>query len=198
MLQIFRTFLRTLPVVMAVATSASHAMDSADPSYLPPQGSGKLAAVLSGDSLHVSMFGSTYILKIRHIMAPIGPASRMEYGQPGSMAAQLELDRLCRSVGEGQVHYDAVEQGNGYLMADVTCAGVNVATYQLEKGHAWAKPDAPAAFKALQGYAKSNKVGLWEHSSMTPIAPWDWQSQTPEAVELFKQELEARDGAPSL
>jgi endonuclease YncB( thermonuclease family) len=198
MLHTFRTLLKAFPVVMMMAVGANYAIGSAspnpNPNYIPPKGSGTLITVRSGDTLHVSMLGSTYVMQIRHIRAPINAASRMEYGQAGSMTAQLELDRLCRLVGGGQVHYEAVEQGdNGILTADIECAGVNVATYMLEKGHAWAMPTAPEAFKALQNYAKSNSAGLWGRKSMIAIAPWEWERQAPSAVEQFKQDLQARE-----
>ncbi len=136
---------------------------------------GKVLYVSNGDTLIMSVSGRKEKIRFYGIDAP-------EKAQPSGLEAKefvfskirdkiikvevIDIDRYNRKI--GKIYYD-----NGkYLNEEI-----------INNGHAWwyqqyAKNDTD--LKVAEEYAKSQKLGLWQGSSI--IAPWDWRRGKRKAI----------------
>ncbi|MBL8370042.1 MAG: thermonuclease family protein, partial [Burkholderiaceae bacterium] len=65
----------------------------------------------------------------------------------------------------------------GRTVADVRCAGKDVATEQVRAGMAWVYDKYAKGYEQLypiQDAARARRAGLWADAE--PVAPWEWRA----------------------
>lgn len=131
-----------------------------------------VVGVSDGDTLLVRPEGAPpHKVRVAYIDAP-------EHEQPFGTAARKALSSLCfkRNAQINPINLDRY----GRVVAEVKCAGTDVATAQVSAGMAWVYPAyAPkqSALYGLEETARLNRQGLWRDAKPTP--PWRWRRQQP-------------------
>lgn len=132
--------------------------------------SGKVVAVLDGDTLMVIRGGHPVKVRLAEIDAP-------EKSQPFGMASKKSLAEMVKGK-QIQVKSSAVDD-YGRLIAKVRVGEVNVNHEQVRRGMAWeySRYHSNRALMALQRDAQQARRGLWEESD--PVEPSLWRKQHP-------------------
>lgn len=132
---------------------------------------GLVTQVHDGDTLTVlNEQGLAEKIRIYRIDAPELKGSGNPY-QPYASESRTSLLNLCR----GEVA-SIVRKGKSYgrTVGTVSCAGQDVAAYQVDNGNAWAyRYTATKALKNEQAKAKASSLGLWVQ--LNPIEPYLWR-----------------------
>jgi endonuclease YncB( thermonuclease family) len=130
--------------------------------------SGAVTAVIDGDTLTVvDDAKKRHRIRLAGIDAP-------QAKQPFGLSSARSLARLCYKK-TAKVEWRAKELG--FLVAEVTCDGVEVNAEQVRRGMAWVSPRQTgpgSALYELEAYARLRKVGLWADDQAIP--PWEWRS----------------------
>lgn len=135
----------------------------------------KVIAVHDGDTITV-MNDKGANEKIRLYRADAPEIAYTIYGkhvdqQPYAAESRAALASLCMSKTATLTRYG---KSYGRTVAYVSCGGVDVATYQIENGNAWAyRYTATKRLKQLQAVSKASGIGLW--ALPTPIEPRLWR-----------------------
>ena len=129
-------------------------------------------AVSDGDTLSVRC-DARRPQRVR-VAAIDAPASRQAFGRQ----AREHLVHLCfRQRAEV---YTLARDAYGRTVANVRCAGRDVAQAQVGAGLAWVSARQGAQQRqlaALQRRAQASRAGLW--SQKRPQAPWDYRRRHP-------------------
>ena len=129
-------------------------------------------AVGDGDTLTVRC-GARRPERVR-VVAIDAPELRQAWGRQ----ARENLVRLCfRQRAEV---YSLARDAYGRRLAQVRCAGKDVAQAQVGAGLAWVYTRQPAQYgdlAALQQRAQAARLGLW--SRARPMAPWEYRGRCP-------------------
>lgn len=130
-----------------------------------------VVAISDGDTLTARCGASGGYQQVKVRVAAIdAPESRQAFGQK----SRQHLAQLCfRQRAALQVRdHDSY----GRTVADVRCAGADVASAQVRAGLAWVYTPYAAAhphLAPLQQQARNSGTGLW--SQRRPLAPWDYR-----------------------
>lgn len=133
---------------------------------------GLVTSIHDGDTITVvNENGLDEKVRIAKVDTPELAGVRWGY-QPYATEARNAMVKLCSK--KIAVITPVSKDLYGRTVANVSCGGVNVATYLLDNGYAWAyRYTAPKAYKEKQLIAKNKKIGLWAVSS--PIEPLLWR-----------------------
>ena len=135
---------------------------------------GRIVRVTDGDGLIADIEGcGTLTIRLAHIDAP-------EYDQPGGLEAKEALRVLAR--GRGWQFELLKEDHYGRTIAVVSNEWQTLSDALVRTGHAWTyKRYVPTAMRnhytKLERGARQRRDGLWGGHE-TPIAPWEWRSQS--------------------
>ncbi|BEP96169.1 thermonuclease family protein [Acidovorax sp. A79] len=130
-----------------------------------------VVAISDGDTLtaRCGTPGAYRQVKVR-VAAIDAPESRQAFGQK----SRQNLARLCFRQ---RATLQAVDRDSyGRTVANVRCAGTDVATAQVRAGLAWVYTPYAAShphLAPLQQQARGGGAGLW--SQRRPLAPWDYR-----------------------
>lgn len=128
-------------------------------------------AISDGDTLTARCGAPGAYQKVKVRIAAIdAPESRQAFGQ----LSRKNVVRLCFKQ-QATVQRLEIDQ-YGRTVANVRCAGTDVATAQVRSGLAWVyTPYATAHphLAPLQRQARSNHTGLW--AQRRPLPPWDYR-----------------------
>ena len=135
---------------------------------------GKVANVIDGDSVEITVGQNTVILRLEGIDAP-EPAQN--FGKKAKeILSALVLDKTVSVKQTGDDRYGRII---GYLFLDKT----DINSKMVEDGWAWhfSKYNDEERLAKLEQAARKNKKGLWA-DTQTPVAPWDHRAKkkTPE------------------
>ena len=132
--------------------------------------------VADGDSMKVKCPARANAISVR--LAGIDAPEIVHKGfhiaeQPGGRESKASLVEMCLKQ-PATVHRTATDRRNGRMVAQVECAGLNVNSEQLRRGHAWAyMASKRSVFPKLEAKARADGVGLW--AVPNPIKPSDWR-----------------------
>jgi len=132
-----------------------------------------VVAISDGDTLtaRCGAAGAYQQVKVR-IAAIDAPESRQAFGQK----SRQHLAQLCFRQRATLQPVD--EDSYGRMVAQVHCAGKDVAAAQVAAGMAWVyTPYAQQhpQLQPLQQRARSQRLGLW--SQKRPLAPWTYRQR---------------------
>lgn len=139
-------------------------------SYLVQASDILVTRVLDGDTLQIiNEVNVLEKIRVHYIDAP-ELKSKKYPKQTYSTEARVSLAKLCLSqpilIRRRGLSYDRT-------VADISCNNVDVATFQVQRGYAWAYTNAPKRIKLLQVKAQETRIGLW--SKRNPVKPWEWR-----------------------
>ena len=138
-----------------------------------------VVAISDGDTLtaRCGAPGTYYQVKVR-IAAIDAPESRQAFGQK----SRQNLAQLCFRQ---RATLQTLETDKyGRTVANVRCAGTDVATAQVRAGLAWVYTPyvtTQSYLEPLQQQARSHSTGLW--SQRRPQAPWSYRHRQQRAKE---------------
>jgi endonuclease YncB( thermonuclease family) len=132
-----------------------------------PHWTGRVIHVVDGDTLDVLAGKQRIRVRLIEIDAP-------ESGQLESIRARQSLIQICG--GEIATVESSGRDRNGWVLARISCNGIDANAEQVRRGMAWvfdgyAKLDSP--LYALQEEARSAGRGLWAQKE--PVPPWEWR-----------------------
>ncbi len=150
--------------------------------------SGKVIAVIDGDTLLVLRDGRPVKVRLAEIDAP-------EKAQPFGMAAQKSLSEMVKGE-KVKVVSNAVDD-YGRLVGHIYVGEFNVNNEQVRRGMAWeySRFHSNKELMALQQEAQRAKRGLWAEAN--PIEPSQWRKQHPDASAKQRGASASPDHAPT-
>jgi endonuclease YncB( thermonuclease family) len=150
--------------------------------------SGKVIAVIDGDTLLVLRDGHPVKVRLAEIDAP-------EKAQPFGMASQKSLAEMTKGK-QVQVESRAVDD-YGRLVAMIRAGEVNVNHEQVRRGAAWeySRYHSNHELMALQREAQRARRGLWAEEGA--IEPSQWRKQHPNAMTAKPPTAVAPASAPA-
>lgn len=131
--------------------------------------SGQVISITDGDTLTVLVDQQQVKVRLAEIDAP-------EKAQAFGSRSRQSLTVLCHHR-PATVHPVATDR-YGRMVAKVSCAGTDAATYQVSTGMAWVFDRYAASSSPLYGLqqaAKNARLGLWADAS--PAPPWTFRMQ---------------------
>lgn len=130
---------------------------------------GLVTDVHDGDTITVQGFAQK--IRIAKIDTPELKTYKWGY-QPYGSEARTNLLNLC--LGKIATLTDIKSDRYGRFDANVSCAGVDVAGWQLSNGSAWPYHyNTPKKYKAMSDVARNKGLGLWSLSNA--IDPYFWR-----------------------
>jgi endonuclease YncB( thermonuclease family) len=131
---------------------------------------GKVIAVLDGDTVMVLRNGKPVKVRLANIDAP-------EKVQPYGKQSRQSLLELAGKK-QAQIDTQAVDQ-YGRLIGSIRVDGIDVNREQVRRGMAWeySHYHSDKTYVALQSEAQQARRGLWAQSG--PQAPWQWRKLHP-------------------
>ncbi len=170
-------------LLLLLGLSLLNGLTMAELSAAEPAFTARVIKVVDGDTLWVQKGKQTQRIRLAGIDAP---ELRQKYGEHARQA----LSELCL---DQSAHIQPRTMGRRHplpnlTLAAVRCHGQDVGLSQLRHGMAWwsrqqarFQPAAEAqAFEIAESKAQFESLGLWGDES--PLAPWEWRSQHPEAA----------------
>lgn len=156
-------FRHVLCVALACASTLANAAEF----------SGKVVAVIDGDTLLVIRDGHPVKVRLAEIDAP-------EKAQPFGMESKKSLAEMVKGK-QIKVASSAVDD-YGRLVGKVHVGEVNVNHEQVRRGMAWeySRYHSNRDLRALQAEARRARRGLWAEESA--VEPLQWRKQHPGAV----------------
>ena len=126
----------------------------------------KVEKVIDGDTVHASLEGKTYKLRLTEIDAP-------ERDQPFGRQSKVFLRELLKD-GEFDADISGKDQYGRYL-ARLYDNGVDINRKMVNEGMAWVYDFyvTDKTFYKNQQSAQQEKKGIW--SKRFPAPPWEWR-----------------------
>ena len=126
----------------------------------------KVEKVIDGDTVHASLEGKTYKLRLTEIDAP-------ERDQPFGRQSKVFLRELLKD-GEFDADISGKDQYGRYL-ARLYDNGVDINRKMVNEGMAWVYDFyvTDKTFYKNQQSAQKEKKGIW--SKRFPAPPWEWR-----------------------
>lgn len=128
---------------------------------------GTVFEVHDGDTIKVTNeFGFAEMIRIAKIDAPEEPSSKWPY-QPYANESRDALSALCLFKTASVKRFKKDRYGR--TVANVSCDGIDVTTFQLVHGNAWFyRYSSGKALKTLAATAKDKQLGLWAAPAVEP------------------------------
>jgi micrococcal nuclease len=138
---------------------------------LPVSISGKVIAVIDGDTIDVLYEGKPLRIRFAHIDCP-----EIRKGQPFGRSAKQFISDRCFGLSVSVENHNNTFDRNRRLIAEVIApGGINLNEELVKAGLAWhfKKYSHDKKYAALEESARKQGVGLW--SEMQPTPPWEWR-----------------------
>lgn len=126
----------------------------------------RVIGIADGDTLTVLHERRPVKIRLANIDAP-------EKAQPFGQIAKRSLSDLCFGK-NAEVDVQTTDR-YGRMVAEVTCAGVQVNRVQVERGMAWVyeRYNKDRTIGVLQNQARQARRGLWADAKAVP--PWEFR-----------------------
>lgn len=130
-----------------------------------------VVGIVDGDTIDARCGdpGSYEQVRVR-IAAIDAPEKKQAFGE----RSRQHLSEICFRA-EATITQTAKDR-YGRTVADVRCAGKDVATAQVRAGMAWVYDKYSKGYEQLypiQDAARARRAGLWADAE--PVAPWEWR-----------------------